>query len=105
MTASHANGSETERLDEYPAWSLKHFDIINIGRVDTIRQSMARYERERRKAMLRKRSTSGGLALASRDLLKAVAAATRSHDMVTFEHLFKVADDTVERRVRPRRPE
>ena len=66
---------------------------------------MARYERERRKAMLRKRSTSGGWALASRDWLKAIASVTRSHDMVTFGHLIKVMDDTVERRVRPRRPE
>ena len=66
---------------------------------------MARYERETRKAMLRKRSTSGGLALASRDGLKAIASVTRSHDMVTFEHLVEVMDDTVERRVRPRRPE
>lgn len=66
---------------------------------------MARYEREMRKAMLRKRSTSGGLALASRDLLKAIASVTRSHDMVTFEHLIEVMDDTVERRVRPRRSE
>ena len=66
---------------------------------------MARYERETRKAMLRKRSTSGGLALASRDWLKAIASVTRSHDMVTFEHLIEVIDDTVERRVRPRRPE
>ena len=66
---------------------------------------MARYERERRKAMLRRRSTSGGWALASRDWLKAIASVTRSHDMVTFELLIKVMDDTVERRVRPRRPE
>ena len=66
---------------------------------------MARYERETRKAMMRKRSTSGGLALASCDWLKAIASVTRSHDMVTFEHLIEVADDTVERRVRPRRPE
>ena len=66
---------------------------------------MARYEREKRKAMLRKRSTSGGLALASSDLLKAIASMTRSHDMVTFSHLIEVMDDTVERRVRPRRPE
>ena len=66
---------------------------------------MARYERERRKAMLRKRSTSGGLALASCDWLKAIASVTRSHDMVTFGHLIEVTDDTVERRVRPRRPE
>ena len=66
---------------------------------------MARYERETRKAMLRKRSASGGLALASRDWLKAIASVTRSHDMVTFEHLVEVMDDTVERRVRPRRPE
>ena len=66
---------------------------------------MARYEREKRKAMLRKRSTSGGLALASCDWLKAIASVTRSHDMVTFELLIKVMDDTVERRVRPRRPE
>ena len=48
---------------------------------------MARYEREKRKAMRRKRSTSGGLALASRDWLKAIASVTRSHDMVTFGHL------------------
>lgn len=48
---------------------------------------MARYEREMRKAMLRKRSTLGGWALASRDGLKAVAAVTRSHDMVTFDPL------------------
>ena len=66
---------------------------------------MVRYERERRKAMLRKRSTSGGWALASRDWLKAIASVTRSHDMVTFGHLIEVTDDTVERRVRPRRPE
>ena len=66
---------------------------------------MARYEREMRKAMLRKRSTSGGLALASCDWLKEIASVTRSHDMVTFEILIKVTDDTVERRVRPRRPE
>ena len=66
---------------------------------------MARYEREKRKAMLRKRSTSGGWALASRDWLKAIASVTRSHDMVTFGHLIEVIDDTVERRVRPRRPE
>ena len=66
---------------------------------------MVRYEREKRKAMLRKRSTSGGLALASRDLLNAIASVTRSHYMVTFEHLIEVTDDTVERRVRPRRPE
>lgn len=66
---------------------------------------MARYERVRRKVRLRKRSTSGGLALVSRDWLKAIASVTRSHDMVTFEHLIEVADDTVERRVRPRRPE
>ena len=66
---------------------------------------MARYERETRKAMLRKRSTSGGLALSSRDWLKAIASVTRSHDMVTFGHLIEVMDDTVERRVRPRRPE
>ena len=66
---------------------------------------MARYEREMRKAMLRKRSTSSGWALASRDWLKAIASVTRSHDMVTFELLIKVIDDTVERRVRPRRPE
>ena len=58
-----------------------------------------------RKAMLRERPTSGGLALASRDWLKAIASVTRSHDMVTFELLIKVMDDTVERRVRPRRPE
>ena len=87
MASSHADGSATERLDESPAWSLKHFDIINIDRVDTVRQPMARYERERRKAMLRKRSTSSGWALASRDGLKAVASVTRSHDMVTFGHL------------------
>ena len=55
--------------------------------------------------MLRKRYTSGGLALASRDWLKAIASVTRNHDMVTFEHLIEVMDDTVERRVRPRRPE
>lgn len=55
--------------------------------------------------MMRKRSTSGGLALSSRDGLKAIASVTRSHDMVTFEHLIEVVDDTVERRVRPRRPE
>ena len=55
--------------------------------------------------MLRKRSTSGGLALASRDWLNAIASVTRSHDMVTFGHLIEVMDDTVERRVRPRRPE
>ena len=67
--------------------SLKHFENINIGRVDTVRQSMVRYERVRRKVRLRKRSTSGGLALVSRDLLKAVASVTRSHDMVTFGHL------------------
>ena len=66
---------------------------------------MARYEREMRKAMMRKRSTSGGLALSSRDWLKAIASVTRSHDMVTFGHLTEVMDDTVERRVRPRRPE
>ena len=66
---------------------------------------MVRYERERRKAMLRKRSTSGGWALASRDWPKAIASVTRSHDMVTFGHLIEVTDDTVERRVRPRRPE
>ena len=66
---------------------------------------MARYERVMRKAMLRERSTSGGLALASCDWLKAIASVTRSHDMVTFEILIKVTDDTVERRVRPRRPE
>ena len=66
---------------------------------------MARYERVMRKAMLRKRSTSGGLALASCDWLKEVASVTRSHDMVTFGHLIEVMDDTVERRVRPRRPE
>ena len=66
---------------------------------------MARYEREMRKAMMRKRPTSGGLALSSRDWLKAVASVTRSHDMVTFGHLIEVADDTVERRARPRRPE
>lgn len=47
----------------------------------------------------------GGLALASRDGLKAIASVTRSHDMVTFEHLIEVMDDTVERRVRPRRSE
>ena len=58
-----------------------------------------------RKAMLRERPTSGGLALASCDWLKAIASVTRSHDMVTFGHLIKVMDDTVERRVRPRRPE
>ena len=66
---------------------------------------MVRYERGRRKARLRKRSTSGGLALASRDWLKAVASVTLSHYMMTFSHLIEVADDTVERRVRPRRPE
>ena len=66
---------------------------------------MARYERVMRKAMLRKRSTSGGLALASCDWLKEIASVTRSHDMVTFGHLIEVMDDTVERRVRPRRPE
>ena len=66
---------------------------------------MARYERVMRKAMLRKRPTSGGLALASCDWLKAIASVTRSHDMVTFGHLIKVMDDTVERRVRPRCPE
>ena len=66
---------------------------------------MARYERVMRKAMLRKRSTSGGLALASCDWLKEIVSVTRSHDMVTFGHLIEVMDDTVERRVRPRRPE
>ena len=66
---------------------------------------MVRYERVMRKVMLRKRSTSGGWALASRDWLKAIASVTRRHDMVTFEHLIEVTDDTVERRVRPRRPE
>ena len=66
---------------------------------------MARQERVMRKAMLRKRSTSGGLALASCDWLKEIASVTRSHDMVTFGHLIEVMDDTVERRVRPRRPE
>ena len=45
------------------------------------------------------------MALASRDWLKAIASVTRSHDMVTFGHLIEVMDDTVERRVRPRRPE
>ena len=55
--------------------------------------------------MLRKRSTSGGLALASRDWLKAIASLMWSHYMVTFSHLIEVMDDTVERRVRPRRPE
>lgn len=58
-----------------------------------------------RKVRLRKRSTSRGLALTSRDWLKAIASVTRSHDVVTFEHLIEVVDDTVERRVRPRRPE
>ena len=59
----------------------------------------------RRKVRLRERSTSGGLALASRDWLKAVASVTLSHYMMTFSHLIEVMDDTVERRVRPRRPE
>lgn len=58
-----------------------------------------------RKVRLRKRSTSRGLALTSRDWLKAIASVTRSHDMVTFGHLIEVMDDTVERRVRPRRSE
>ena len=66
---------------------------------------MVRYERVMRKAMLRKRSTSSGWALASRDGLKEVASVTWSHYMVTFSHLIEVTDDTVERRVRPRRPE
>ena len=66
--------------------SLKLLENLNIDS-DTVRQTMARYERVMRKAMLRKRSTSGGLALASRDWLKAIASVTRSHDMVTFERL------------------
>ena len=65
---------------------------------------MARYEREMRKVMLRKRPLCGWT-LASRDGLKAVASVFRRHDMVTFGHLIEVTDDTVERRVRPRRPE
>ena len=66
---------------------------------------MVRYERERRKAMLRKRSTSGGWALASRDWPKAIASVIFFFFLVSFGHLIEVTDDTVERRVRPRRPE
>lgn len=37
---------EVRETGRVPAWSLKLIENINIGRVDTIRQPMARYERE-----------------------------------------------------------
>ena len=82
--------------------SLKHFDIINIDRVIYRQATDGTLRATQVEKQCRESGPLCGWTLASRDRLKAVAAVTRSHDMVTFEHLFEVADDTVEWRVRPR---